>query len=207
MASAGFATPVSAQTETESRQGILADGVAEGGDNWAFFSGMMSSAFGTIGRREDPERLAGAMQNEFNANADAWVSYGNWLTDEYDVQPIGAANINVTVAQTRRVLPDPFEPYETHIEVGYDDETETFDHLEWHDGEVDDADYHLEIRNQAAESAPDELLEFRQTFIGEDGEGHELPDQEYISELQGKYFNYLRFGEDAEHVLQLLLGN
>ncbi|APX00320.1 hypothetical protein CHINAEXTREME_20530 (plasmid) [Halobiforma lacisalsi AJ5] len=146
------------------------------------------------------------MRNEFTANTDAWLGYGNWLIDEYDdVSPLGTVTLGVDVVSTNWLFAD--DRVETTLEAVYDDETESYTDLEWRLEEPEEPDYKVEIRNKAAEHAADELQTFRTRFIAEDeDEAHELPEPDYVEELKGRYLPSLRFGEESKHVLEILIG-
>lgn len=183
--------------------GVLADGF-EGGDRMAFIGGMLRSALDRRRRPPQASILADRLRNEFNANSEMWLSYGNWLLDEHDVTVLGDTTVGVDVAVTSRVFDDDI--VETSLEVGFDDSEERFEELAWIDDGPDDPEYQIRIEDYAAASGEIELYEFRQEFIGEDVDDHELPDEEYLSRLAGKYRSSIRFGDRERSVLELLLG-
>ena len=205
--SAGLATTASA--DSGGGQGILAEGVAEPGDGdlGAFIRGFTSRFSSGYGSPESAENLADRMRNEFNANSDHWISYGNWLAEKEDISVPGSTIVGVDVAITRARWPTRNESVSTTIDAQFDDTTETFSSLEWRTGEPEEPDYEVTLKNKAAESAADELQSFRREYIDtENGEDHELPDEEYLSELVGKYSTSIALGEDSSNVLELLLG-
>ncbi|APX98672.1 hypothetical protein BB347_17715 (plasmid) [Natronorubrum daqingense] len=148
------------------------------------------------------------MRNEFEANTDAWISYGNWLIDEFDdVQPAGTVTVQVDILQTKRL--DDDDRVETVLEAEFDENQHEYTDLSWTVDEPDDPDYTIAIRNSAALNASDDLLEYRRSYIDESGDAdnHELPDEEYVSTLAGKYAPGLIFGEEEHSVLELLVGD
>lgn len=199
----GLAT-TTASAQSGSQQGILADGVGEGGDFRAFFSGLINRYQGGYGAPKSVEDLADDARNEFEANSDLWISYGNWLLEEYDVSSLGTATVGVEFAITRGRWPfrGP-ESVQTTIDATYDDEAEEFTALEWRLEEPDNPEHEFLVKNNAAENAADELKDFRRQYIDPDG-GHTLPDREYISKLAGKYSGTVLV--DEQSVLELLLG-
>lgn len=195
-----------ASAQTDSQQGILADGVGESGHFWAFIQGKIDG-YGLAGTPETAETLADRMRNEFNANSEAWLEYGNWLVAEHDVSPMGDTIVGVDVAITRSRWISRDESVATTIDVGYDTDTEQFTRLEWRLGEPDEPDYEAMVKNKAAENGADELAEFRREFIDTTGEGnHAIPSTEYVSHHVGKYSSAIELGEDGNSVLELLLG-
>ncbi|WP_440767503.1 hypothetical protein [Natronorubrum sp. DTA7] len=209
VSTAGLATTASADEndpESEATKGILADGLeVEGGDTRAFFSGLLSSF--SIGRSTEVDKLADEIRNEFRANTEAWISYGNWVIDTYDnVEPAGSVTVQVDVVQSPWYS-DKEERVATTIEATFDDENYEYTGLEWHLGKPDNPDYTVEVRNSAAEDANDDLLEYRRKHIDEHGDDHQLPDEEYVSKMAGKYSPRLVFGDDSESVLNVLIGD
>lgn len=202
---AGFAS-TSAAAQSDTQQGILADGVGESGDMWAFIRGKISG-YGLAGAPETAETLADRMRNEFNANSADWIAYGNWLVAEHGVSPMGDTIVGVDVSITRTRWATRDESVATTIDAGYDSEADEFTHLEWRLGAPDEPDYEATLKNTAAENGADELAEFRREFIAtEDGEDHKIPSTEYVSRHVGKYSSAIEFGEDSQSVLDLLLG-
>ena len=203
----GLATTTAA-ADTDSQQGIFAEDIAEPDsvDFRALIRGYSSRFSSGYGAPESAENLADRMRNEFTANSEHWIDYGNWLVESEDVSPPESTIVGVDVAITRARWPTRDEAVSTTIDAQFDDTAEVFSDLEWRTGEPDDPDYEGTIKNKAAESAADELQSFRREFIDTDGDDHELPDQEYLSELVGKYSSSIAFGEDSKSVLGLLLG-
>lgn len=201
-----LATTASADESGDLEQGILADGIVHDTefDIVAFFGGYFRK-YQSIGPPEDAYTLADRARNEFNANADLWVSYGNWLFDEVGVQGVGDATVAVDVEISRGRWPTRDESVETTIDVGYDD-TEAFESLEWRDEPAEDPDFEITLENHAAENAADELQEFRRKWIGDGENDHQIPDDDYLNELAGAYTPHLGFGADSKNVLELLLG-
>ncbi|MFC7216468.1 twin-arginine translocation signal domain-containing protein [Saliphagus sp. GCM10025334] len=200
VATTGVSMPVSAQT-TDSTQGILADGVAYEADRSAFFSGLISG-FG-FGSPDPLEVVVDEARNEFNANSDLWVDYGNWLLEEADVNAYGSAEIGVTFAYSRWRWPTASGEIETTIRATYDDVTEQFIDLEWPLESPEDPDFEVTLENEAAENASDDLSQYRRDNL--EG-GFTLPSNEYLNELAGKYAVNIGVGKDARNVLELLLG-
>lgn len=190
-------------SDGETDAGVFADGVGDANDVAAFFRGQFSRLRGRHSAPPAAATLADRMRNEFTANEEAWLEYGTWLVDEHDVSPIGSATLQVDVVLTRWRWPTRSERQATTIDVSYEDQLATYWELDWTLGPAEDPDYHVEIHNQAAERAADELQEFRRRFIAD---GHEIPDSEYLSELAGRHAPALRFGSESRHVLELLLG-
>lgn len=209
LATAGLATTASAQTETNSPpQGLLANGLSvDAGDGWAFGKALAGSYLSSVSPTPSAKTLADRMRNEFEANANDWVAYGNWLISEYDeVEPLGTVTLGLDV-KVSRYWPNEDEIVETTIIAEYDDSAEEFTDVGWWIETPDDPDYQVQIQDEAAKAAADELQEFRRKFIAEeDGESHTLPDETYVSRLAGKYARHTRWGEDSKHILELLLG-
>lgn len=204
-ATIGVSTTTTASAETSSMRGIIANGLgAEGGDHLAFAEGILAGAF-TI-RTEDAPTLADRMRNEFQANREAWIRYGNWLLDEFDnIEPAGNVTVGVNVIVTNWVAEDEIVP--TTINAEYDEEAEEIIDLEWIEGEPEDPDYTLPIKNSSAEFAPDDLQSFRREHIGYDESDHALPDEKYVSRYAGKYIAASRLDDETTHALGVLVGD
>lgn len=206
---AGLATTTtSAETEPNGPDGILADGLEDSFDRSAFARGYMSRYDGGYGPPDTLESIADNARNEFDANDELWVDYGNWLLETADVVALGTAEIGVTfdIGRGRWPLSDP-EPIETTIHAEYDDTDDEFTALEWRAEPADDPTYEFTLENRAAENAYSELQSFRREFIDETGDGdHELPPTEYLNELAGRYYDVVRLGADERSVIELLLG-
>jgi hypothetical protein len=199
-----LASPASAAT-APNPDGVLADGFS-GADFWAFLTGLGERYSPPITAAPESQTLSDRIRNEFGNNTDAWVDYGNWLLDEQDVEPIGTAEIAVTVEITRlRSVTSPGRTT-TSLVVEYDDFDDRFVDLDWTDTEPEAPDYEITVRNRAAERAADELQTFRRRYIGPQGD-HQLPATEYISTLAGRYNDAVLIGEQSAHVLGLLLGD
>ncbi|WP_226043412.1 hypothetical protein [Natrinema sp. DC36] len=197
------ATSASAQT---SQQGILADGVSGdvAFDPWTFIGGQLAG-LSVLSWSEDAEVLADQIRNEFNANSEHWIAYGNWLIAESGVTALGDTTVGVDIQVSKTLGDDEIVP--TTIDVGYNTETDEFTSLEWRLEEADDPDYEAVVMDDAAENGSDELAEFRREFIDTDGNGnHELPSSEYINHHAGKYSRYIGLGDDGQTVFELLLG-
>lgn len=197
-----------AQTSSSPPQGLLANGLnIEDADRMAFMSGFVSSLTPSMSPTPSAKTLADRMRNEFTANSEHWVDYGNWLINEHDnIEPLGTVTLGVEVVVSR-YWPNPDERVETMVKAEYDDQAGEYTNLGWWIETPDNPDYQVEIRDKAARNAADELQEFRRKFIGDkDGESHKLPTESYVSELSGKYATYLRFGEDSKHIMELLVG-
>lgn len=203
---AGLAsTTASAQSDGDS-QGILADGFEVEPDRSAFLKGYVAGIADRFSGYDDPATLADRMRNEFNANTDAWLRYGNWLLEEADVTAAGSATVGVDIGISRIPFNEPEDVVETHINAEYDDGAEEFVDLEWLDSAVDEPDFQVGLRNQAAQNGADDLSEFRRRYIGKSEADHEIPDDKYLNDLAGKYSSTLRIGEDSQTVLNVLLG-
>ncbi|SDL08910.1 hypothetical protein [Natronorubrum texcoconense] len=200
-----FASMSTSAEETESK-GILTDGIElEGGDNWAFARGLGAFAM-SMGGSTGAETLADRARNEFGNNTEHWINYANWLITEFDdVRPSGSVTVKLDVVKTNWVGDD--ERVETVIDATFDEEAYEYTDLEWRIDTADEPDFEAEIRNSAAENAPDELQEYRREFIDEDGDDHDLPDEAYVSRLAGKYMPAVVLGEDGQNVLELLVGD
>jgi len=196
---AGLAT-TTASAQTETSGGILADGVGEG-DVWAFLRGRLSMPTRVT---NDATTLADRLRNEFNANTDAWIAYGNWLGAEHDVAPLGSTTVGVDVAVTDWFADD--DVVATTIDGDYDTETDEFTGLEWRLESPDDPDYEATIKDEAAANGADELAEFRRKFIDTETGDHEIPPSEYVSEHLGRYSGVIELGGDGHTALELLLG-
>jgi len=195
-------------TAETGQQGILAESFPADvqPDYRAFFGGYISRYASITGPPEEIEALATDARNEFNANSELWVSYGNWLLEEADVTASGDTVVAVEFALTRGRWPTADDTRQTAIDVGYNDTTDEFESLEWRDEEADEPDFQIRLENRAAENAADELSEFRRQWIGDEEDDHELPDDEYINSMAGKYADTIGFGSDSETVLELFFG-
>ncbi|WP_247005182.1 hypothetical protein [Halosolutus gelatinilyticus] len=202
----GFAATSAAAESSSLPQGILADGLdVEGGDFWAFFRGFRSARQIPFSRKPSIENVADSIRNEFTANEEHWIAYGNWLIDKYDVEPLGTTTVQVDVIEVNRLSDDEHVP--TTIQSEYDETTEQLTAIAWEIGEAEDPDYQVGIEDKHARLATEDLQEFRRRYIDESGDGeHELPDGEYVEELKGRYWDGLRFGEDSQTVIELLVG-
>lgn len=188
-------------------QGILADGFDDVEfSTLGFIRGRSRGYSGGIGPQTPAETLADRMRNEFNANAGAWVSYGNWLIEELETTPLGSVTVAVDVRLSRRRWFFRAETVSTGIHVDYDEDSEQFVDLFWMTGEPDDPDYRVEVKDDAAENAADELQQFRRMWIGESRDDHEIPDGEYLSRLAGRYSSFISIGDRERSVLELLVG-
>lgn len=178
-------------------------------DTWALIRGYLRR-LGSIGRPPNVETLADRTRNEFDSNSEAWLSYGNWLLDEHGSSPVTEATVAVDFRLTRRHWPTANDHTETTLDVRLDSAGETVDELAWTDDAPEDADYHIELRNDAAIAAADELQRFRRLWIADDEESddddHELPSDEYLSELAGRHAPNLVLGDSEQSVLEILLG-
>jgi len=200
------ATNASAQTGDS--QSILMDGLAGDvePDYEAFADGFLSQLTSITGPPEDIDALATDAKNEFNANAQDWISYGNWLLDEAGVDATGDTVVGVEFRLTRGRWPTRDSTRQTAVDVTYDEDAEEFTGLEWTDDDPDDPDFQVQLKNRAAENAADELATFRRKWIGDDDSDHEQPDDAYLSRMYGKYTNSIGFGERSQSVIELLLG-
>lgn len=205
---AGIAGGASVETVGAHHQpaqtGVLADGLDAEPHRRAFLRGYASASTAGLSSPPPVETLASEARAELNDHADEWMSYGEWLVDEYDVAPMESASLRVDLVVTRRRWLTRDERTSTAIVAEYDDDTGTFDTLEWTDDDPDDPDYHLELLDVAAERAADELREFRSRYV--DAGSHALPDDEYLNRVAGRYWTSLRFGSDSEHILEILMG-
>lgn len=202
------ATTVSADADPGGlSRGILADGFDDVEfSTLGFIRGRSRGYSGGIGPQTPAETLADRMRNEFNANSDAWIRYGNWLLEETETTALGSATVAVDVSLSRRRWFFRAESVPTAIHVKYDDDAEEFVDLDWADGEPADPDYQVEVMDDAAENAADELQQFRRMWIDEDGDDHEIPDGEYLSRLAGRYGSFISLGARERSVLELLVG-
>lgn len=172
---------------------------------WATLQGF-TSRLTSRGSPPETVTLADRARNEFTANEAAWVSYGNWLLDEHGGEPVEDAVIDVSFhIRRRRWL---FERRETHttLAVDFDTDAETVESITWDDGAPDDPDHEVELVDYAATQAADELQTFRREWIDDDGDDHELPDGEYLSELAGKYWSLVGTDSELHSVVEVLLG-
>lgn len=188
-----------------SSQGILGDGIEASPDYLAFTSGFVSQYSRIASSSPDIENVADSARNEFGNNSELWVEYGNWLAEEYDASGIAGGTANVTFEITRGSSPfgGP-QSTETAIEAFYEDGE--FTDLEWRAEPVDDPDFEATLRDNAAIGASDELQDFRREFIDSD-RGHELPDNEWLNELAGRYANSLSLSGNTKATLEVLLGD
>lgn len=197
-----------ASAQTSDNESILTDGLAGDvePDYQAFVDGLLSQFTSVTGPPEDINALATDAKNEFNANTDRWIDYGNWLLDENDVEATGDTIVSVEFRLTRGRWPTRDSSRQTAIDVDYDEDAEKFTGLEWTDDDPDDPDFQVQLKNQAAENAADELATFRRKWIGDDETDHKLPDDAYLSHMSGQYANSIGFGERSQSVIELLLG-
>lgn len=172
-------------------------------DTMAFARGILSG-FNGLSAPPRVETLADRARNEFQANRDVWVSYGNWIIDEHGSAPADAKEIGVEFSLTRTRWATRSESAATTIDVTF--ENDRVDELDWRSGEPDDPDYEVELRNYAAERAADELQTFRREWIDEGGDDHELPSNEYLNELAGSYLPSVYLGSDSQSTIEVLLG-
>ncbi|ADB63914.1 hypothetical protein Htur_5026 (plasmid) [Haloterrigena turkmenica DSM 5511] len=194
----------SASAQSDSQQGILADGVGEGGNFRAFLEGKLSGV-SVGGPSESAEVYADRMRNEFNANSEHWINYGNWLIDEYDVQAAGDTVVGVDVQVSKFLRGD--DVVSTTVDVGYDSETDQLTSLEWRLGAPEEPDYEVVLIDDAAENGADELADLRREFIDTSGEGdHSVPSEEYVSRHVGQYSSFIDLGNDGQTVFEMLLG-
>ena len=207
---AGLTASASASAQTdgdEPPQGLLGGGFdVEGGDIWAFLRGFKSARQSPLASTPSLENLADGMRNEFVANEEHWLNYGNWLIAEYDdVEPLGTTTLQVDVFES--TVRGEGDRVETVIEAEFDDTTDEYTAIDWRVEAPDDPDYQVGIKDSHARLADDDLMEFRRRFIDESGDGeHELPDGEYVEELKGRYWDGLTFGPDSKGVLEILVG-
>lgn len=194
-----------------SPNGILADGF-ESGDpsHFAFARGFVSAySSSVLWPSHDLDDYVDRAVNEFRANEAAWIDYGDWLASEHDFEPAGETVVAVDWRFTRGRWPTLDDHVETVVEAEYDSSAERFDRVRWEIDTADDADYSITLQNRAVEHAADELSQFRREWIGDphdDEPNHALPSDEYVSEMAGRYLSSVRFGDDGEHVLEILLG-
>lgn len=198
----GASTFLATSASASGPQGVLADGLTVEPDYRAFMGGYLDRYRSNLGVPEGVETLADRARNEFNANAQAWVDYGNYLLDEADVVGSGDATVGVTFEIGRTRWPTRDESVATTIDVGVDGDQ--FDSLEWHADEPDDPDFEVTLSGPATENAADELSEFRREFIDD---GHQVPDDEYLNTVAGKYAGSIGLGSDTKSVLEVLLGD
>ncbi|NUC75057.1 hypothetical protein HTZ84_22590 [Haloterrigena sp. SYSU A558-1] len=146
------------------------------------------------------------MRNEFVANEDHWLNYGNWLVSEHDeVEPLGTTTLQVDVFES--TIRGEGDRVETVIEADYDDSAEEFTAIDWRIEVPDEPDYQVGIKDSHARLADDDLMEFRRKFIDESGDGnHALPNGEYVEELKGRYWDGITIGPDSKGVLEILVG-
>ena len=207
VATVGVTGATTTASASESTGSVLTDAFGDAEfDAVSFIRGYVSRYGGGYGSPPDVEDLATDARNEFNANADRWIDYGNWLLSEHDLSASGDTTASVEFSISRWRWPTRDESVETSIIVGYDDATDEFTDLEWLAEPADDPDFEIAIEDSAAENAGDELSGFRRDYIGVGDEGHELPENEYLNKIAGKYSGSVGLGSDAQSVLELLLG-
>ncbi|EMA45238.1 hypothetical protein [Halobiforma nitratireducens] len=203
---ASFATGTAVADDNP--QGVLADGFDGDRDRIAFLRGFTNTYSGGYGAPDALESLVDDARNEFNANTELWIDYGNWLIDTHEeVVPLGSGTVAVEFDLTRGRWPlrNP-DPIATTIDAEYDDESDEFTALEWRVDKPDDPDFEVRLENRAAENAADELQSYRRDFIAEDDEDHAVPDSEYLSALAGEYAAGIMLGNETRSVLEVLLG-
>ncbi|QCW05317.1 hypothetical protein FGF80_18450 (plasmid) [Natrinema pallidum] len=146
------------------------------------------------------------MRNEFTANEGHWINYSNWLLENHtDIDPLGTTTLQIDVIDPSLI--GEGERVETTLEADYDDTTRTFTSVDWRRETPENPDYIVGITKRHARLATDDLMEFRREYIDESGDGnHELPDDEYLNELAGRYWDGLRLGPDSKGVLEVLVG-
>lgn len=166
------------------------------------FVGRMTSR----GPTPDTATLADRARNEFVANEQRWLSYGNWLLDEYGGEPVEDATIDVGFEIRRRRWLFSRGATHTTLDVTFDTDAEVVESITWDDGAPDDPDHEVVLVDQAAVDAADELQRFRREWIGTDEDGHELPDGTYLSELAGRYWSLIHTDSDVQNVVEVLLG-
>lgn len=190
--------------DTAPGQGIFGPGFEPEPDLTVALQGFFARYRGGYGPPTSVETLAERARNEFAANERLWTDYGNWVLDEHDVSSLGETTIGVTFALTRSGWPTRDESIDTTIDVAVEDDRVTG--VDWRPDDPDDPDYEITIGNDAARYAYDELRQFRERFIDADGDDHQLPDDEYLNRLAGRYWDFVSFGPDSKSVLELLLG-
>ncbi|SEW32918.1 hypothetical protein [Natrinema salifodinae] len=206
---AGLATTTaSAQTDDDSPPGgLLASGFDVGnGSIFAFLRGFRSARQSPLAQTPSLENLADGMRNEFVANEEHWINYGNWLVSEHDeVEPLGTTTLQVDVFES--TIRGEGDRVETVIEAEYDDSTEEFTAIDWRIEAPENPDYQVGIKDSHARLADDDLMEYRRKFIDESGDGnHAMPDGEYVEELKGRYWDGITIGPDSKGVLEILVG-
>lgn len=208
-ATIGVPSSASAESDIETlRGGILSATLEPDEIDWRSLALGFSKRYrGGYGAPPNAETLAERMSNEFVANEDAWVQYGNWLLDETGASGIGDAQVAVDVSITRTRWPTRSETVETVIDTEYDDDLDEFQSVDWRIESAEEPDYHVEIRNGAAENAADELQQFRREHIDEEEGEHDLPSDQYVSEVAGRYLVNIGFGDETRSVLELFLGD
>ena len=199
----GLGTIATASAETNTEGGVLGPGFAPEFELQAFVGGFMQRYRTVGGPPDDVEDMAARARNEFGNNEDLWLSYGNWLLDEAEVNADGDATVAVDFEITRRRWPINTQRTPTVIEVEADDR---FEAVSWELGEAEDPDFEVTVANVAAESAADELSKFRREWIGENEDDHEHPSDEHLNELAGQYWDGISFGDSERSVIEVLLG-
>ena len=190
--------------------GIFADGFDAERDIWAFIRGMRSRYGATGGwPSASLDDYVDRAVNEFRANEAAWIDYGDWLASEHGFSPAGDTVVGVEFEFRRRRAFTEADVVETVVEADFDTDADRFERVIWNVESAEDADYTVRLVDRAVEQASDELSRFRREWIGdtsEDDPDHELPDDEYVNEVAGRYAPDIYFGDDSQHVLELLLG-
>lgn len=173
----------------------------------AFLRGWFTGAR-TINTPSTTVTLADRARNEFVANQDAWISYGNWLIDEHGGVPTEEAVIGLdfAITQTGSLLSLQTGRTETAIYATLDSDAGEVESIEWVLEAPDSPDYHVTLENDAAQGAADELQSYRREWIDMDGDDHALPTDEYLNELAGEYWTNLRLGADSKSIVQVILG-
>ena len=205
---AGLASTATAQSDGEELpQGLLGGGLdVDGGSLWAFFRGFRSARQMPFSSTSSLENLADGMRNEFDANEEHWLNYGNWLISEYDeIEPLGTTTVQVDVFES--TVRGEGDRVETVIDAEFDDTADEYTAIDWRVEEPEDPDYQVGIKDSHARLADDDLMEFRRKHIDESGDGnHEIPDGEYVEELKGRYWDGITVGPESKGVLEILVG-
>lgn len=194
----------SAQTATDFG-GVFGHEIEVEPDRWEVFQGFISR-FDGFSAPPDAETLSERARNEFVANEEAWLSYGNWILEEYDADPVESATIAIDFTLTRRTWPTMSGSTRTGLHVTFDSDAQLVERIDWRQEEPDDPDYEVELTNKAAEEAADELQRFRGLWIDEHDGDHELPTDEYFSRMGGRYFSAVSFGQESRNIIDVLLG-
>lgn len=207
-AAATVPATASAQTSTDDPPGgLFADGFeVSSSDFLAFIRGFQDARQYSLSAGSSLENLADAMRNEFVANEDHWLNYANWLLENHtDVEPLGTTTLQIDVIDPSLTGED--KRVETVLEADYDDTTRTFTAVDWRLENPENPDYVVGITKRHARLATDDLMAFRREYIDESGDdNHELPDDEYLNELAGRYWDGLRLGPESKGVLEVLVG-